>query len=130
MYWRIVILNAHLLPRRVKISARLCLCFKKKGCPSVLVFLEGIEFRTILEIIDVFPRVAMPTETGQFTCVRVWHHRFVKVHCGWSIRVASVLCSVLTYLDRFFTLLAVLVVSRVISVPIFLCPSQFLHCSR
>ena len=32
--------------------------------------MEGIEFMTILYMFDVFPSVAMFTETGHFTCVR------------------------------------------------------------
>ena len=45
-------------------------------------------------VLNVLP-VAMPTETGQFTCVRALRFlrcrpSFVKVRCDWSIRVVSV----------------------------------------
>ena len=77
-----VLLSLSGMPIDGSIHLRAPLC----GLPSVgqLEFLEGIVSRTLFYIFDVFPGVAMPTETGQFTCVHAQQFRgdiqVLKVH--------------------------------------------------
>ena len=57
--------------------------------PRRSVLFEGIEFSRIFLSVDVFPSVALPTETGQSSCVRDISVLWFTVAC----RSAWLLCS-------------------------------------